>query len=225
MAEVLTVAYSPFGSRPREMLGLQKRKRRAEAGVGKMATCPSCGQEVGSDFAFCPLCGADLRVHPSRPPVPSDRRQRRIAVAIAAGTALALIVVALLVPTQVASGSLLSQSGSIMAGNYSVTGVQSGNPSSTYYDLSIWVTNTGNASISGISISVFPPPSSTPASGPNCSFSQTVGAAEQMEPGATVRANCMGSPYVRGGEYSVVILAGNGNNTGVASWTGQILAS
>jgi hypothetical protein len=191
-----------------------------------MATCPSCGQEVGRDFAFCPLCGADLRVHPSRPPVPSERRQRRIALAIAAGTVLVLIVLALLVPTQVASGSQLGQSGSIMAGNYSVTGVPSGNSSSTYnYDLSIWVTNTGNASIAGISISVFPPPSSSPASGPDCSLSQAVSATEQMEPGATVRANCTGSPYVRDGEYSVVILAGNGNNTGVASWTGQIPAS
>jgi hypothetical protein len=192
-----------------------------------MATCPSCGQEVGRDFAFCPLCGADLRVHPSRPPVPSERRQRRIAVAIAAGTVLALIAVALLVPTQVASGSELGQSGSIMAGNYSVTGVRSGSSSSTfyYYDLSIWVTNTGNASITGISISVFPPPSGTPASGPNCSLSQTVSATSQMEPGATVRASCTGSPYVRGGEYGVVILAGNGNNTGVASWTGQIVSN
>ena len=64
-----------------------------------MASCPNCGQEVRRDFAFCPSCAADLRVHPQRPVVPPESRQRRISMVISVGIVLALITVALLVTT------------------------------------------------------------------------------------------------------------------------------
>src|SRR5918911_1883643 len=31
-----------------------------------MRVCPSCGREIGGDFAFCPRCGAELAARPAR---------------------------------------------------------------------------------------------------------------------------------------------------------------
>ena len=203
-----------------------------------MASCPSCGQEVGRDFAFCPSCAADLRVHPQRPPVPSERRQRMLAIAIAAVTILAVVAVVLLLPAQsvstglpiqtnstVITSSVPAQTDSIMVGNYGISGVQSAGSPSKLYDLSIWVTNTGNVDMTSIEITVVAPPSGSPRSGPDCTFSQTVNATEQMEPGATVRVSCTGSPYVSGGEYTVTVVVQTDVNPGHASWNSQILAT
>src|SRR3954452_13122437 len=41
-----------------------------------MATCGSCGSEVGSDFAFCPRCGAALAAEPA----PAGERRKVVTI-------------------------------------------------------------------------------------------------------------------------------------------------
>jgi len=217
-----------------------------------MGTCPGCGQDVEPDYAFCPSCSADLRVHPTRPPMPSPARQRGLALGVAAGVAIVVILVAVLLPPQVASTGASTQTSSttsgfpivvgnttftlsslptngttitfptqtdaIALGNASVTSLPSPN-STSIYDLSVSVTNTGNVGIVSIEISITPPSFMPPVRGPYCTFSQLINATSQVPPGATVSASCTGSPYVAGGTFGLSVAA-NFSNGGTASWTG-----